>query len=193
MNEPAFLLKESTASAPADLERLKDLVESYKILEGEIADLEARAAEKKKVFTAIAQEEIPALLHAAGLSEIKLATGEKIKVTEGISVSIADRDAFFDFLKKRGEDSIVKTAIELDRMEPAAREKVFSALYAAGVQFTAADAVNGQTLKKYAKDLIGVGRDPEEVAADLAAGRAVRREDVAGFLKIFTYWTTKIK
>lgn len=193
MNEPEFLLKDSKKNQAADLARLVDLVSSYKILETEIADLEARVAEKKKAFQAVAQEEIPALLNQAGLSEIKLSSGEKVQVSEGVNVSIADKGAFFDWLKNRGEDGIVKMSLDFERMDPAAREALFAHLYAQGLKFAADETVHGQTLKKYAKELLGIGKDPDEIQAGMGAGQIVKREAVEAFLKVYTYWTTKIK
>lgn len=193
MNAPEFLLNESKENKGADLARLQDLVTSYKILEKEIEAAETALAERKKAFQAIAQEEIPALLNQAGLSEIKLSTGEKVQVSEGINVTIAEKDRFFDFLKSRGEDGIAKLALQFDRMDPAVKEKIFAAIYAEGVNFSADETVHGQTLKKYAKELLGIGKDPDEIAAGLQAGSIVKREAVEAFLKVYTYWTTKIK
>lgn len=175
------------------LERLKELTDEHKKLEQEYKDLEEQAKEKKAQFNRISQEEIPSLLSEGGLSEIKLVTGEKVIVKEGISVTITDQDSFKDFLESRDETDIIKINLAFDKMEEERKKALFNFLMENDYMFDTKEGVNHMTQTAYFKRLLGIGKEPEDIQEGLETGTMVPRESIDGFSKVFTYYTTKIK
>ena len=195
MSTPEFLMKDVTPGPiEADtLEQLKAYVDLYKEQEAAIKEAEAMLKEMKKSFTKTSQEHIPELLLSHGLTDIKLVTGEKIEVTEGISVTVEDNDKFFQFLKERDEDDIIKMQVAFSRMESEAITALLAYLFEHDYDYEVKRDVAGQTKKKYFKELLGLGIDEDEYKEGIEAEKYMRQEDLKDFAKLFVYHTTKIK
>lgn len=178
--------------APVDLSRLKAMTDEFKRLESEVEKLTETLKEKEKILARLGMEDIPQFLAAAGLSECKLPTGEKIKVKPEVSVSISDAVKFAEFLKARGEDDILKTSVAFDKMTTEQRDQVFGFLSASGVGYNAENKVHPSTLKKYFRDLLGVS-EPDNREAGIHLGAMVHADAVAAFANVFTYFKTTIK
>ena len=159
--------------------------------EEQLAMLEAQAKEVKAKLLKISQEELPQLILGTGVSRVRLADGKEISVTQELSASVKDMRAFSKFVAERGDDAILKTTIELGKLP----DNVIKA-----IQKWFADTLNmmpdinrtvhAQTLKKYVKELCGVGM---EGAEERLGDRYIPLGQLPDYISAFTYYKTKIK
>ena len=194
METPKFL-RETSADVidTSELAQLEELVKTYKLLQRDIEELEADLSKRKEAFRMVAQESIPSLLNQHGLSELKLRSGDKIIVKEDASVSVPDdkKPAFYEFLKSRDEEDIIKLNIQFKKMPVEKQQQLFEFLNGYDYEYESDRGVHPMTLKSYFKKLLGVG--DEERAAGIAAGRYLRTQDVENVVNVFTFFNTKIK
>jgi hypothetical protein len=176
-----------------ELSRLKVLSDSYLAIEEEVKTMEAMLKEKKEIFRQLSQEEIPNFLQQFNLSSIQLESGEKITVKPDVSCSVTDYAKFIDFLKGREEDGIVKLTIAFDRMESDKQKELFNFLNEEQYLFGSDNKVHSQTMKKYFKELLGVGMTEEERVNAIANAQCVNSSSVEDFAKVFQYYKTTIK
>lgn len=188
---PEFLKNVKENITNDALTKLKNLVELYKGYEIQIETLKIELENKKKLFNDISHTQIPELLNSFGLSEIKLDTGEKIIVKEDISVTISDDKRFFQFLKDRDEDDIIKLAFFFPKMESEKIEALYNYLVKQNYEYESEKSVHAQTRKKYFKELLGIGKP--DLEQGLKSGKYIVKEIITNFVKIFTYHITKIK
>lgn len=154
-----------------ELSYLAELVEKQTACKSEVEQLEEDLKEAKKRYNQVRQEEIPNFLSQFGISEIKLADGRKVIVKQDVSVTIKDHKAFFDFLRKRHDDSIIKKMLE---MESPSGELV-DELINRGYIFSLDEKIHGQTLKAYFREYLELGETPPDS------------------VNVFTYSVTNIK
>jgi len=194
---PDFLdsVNEQESLNDDSLDRLKAMAESYFLLSDDIAEIEKKLEAKKELFKTLTQEEIPDLLAQKGLSEIKLDTGEKIKVTNDLSVSIPEEKQgdFFAFLKKRNEEDIIKMQVHFDRMKSEKLQKLISFLNSEHYDYDSKRDVHPQTKKKYFKELLGLHVDADDRAHGIKEKRYLRPQDIEDFASVFQFRKTKIK
>lgn len=155
----------------SELSYLAELVDKQISAESEVEKLEEELAEAKKKYNHVRQEEIPDFLKQFGISELKLADGRKVTVKEDVNVTVKDHKAFYDFLRKRHDDSIIKNMLE---MESPPGELV-DELMDRGYVFSYNEKIHGQTLKAYFRKFLEVGDTPPDS------------------VNVFTYSITKIK
>lgn len=175
------------------LSRLEELVDAFQACEMSIAELEAELKEKHGMLLDLGQTEIPNLLNTYGLSEIKLRNKKKVIVTEQVSVSVPDekQEVFIAFLKEHKAEDLIKLQLAFDRMPPSMQRSLFAFVNALELSYTSKMGVHPQTLKKYFKDLLGIGEEDREEG--IKEGRYLRKEVVQDVVNIFTFFTTKIK
>ena len=193
MNTPDFLIDNSVSDTTCDLRRLADLVAQYKQYQDAVATAEETLKLMKANFARISGEEIPAFLAQAGLTEVKLHDGSRVTVTEGISVTVKDQDRFSKFLAERGEESIIKSSFNCEKLDAAERSAITSVLSTMGIAYTTDDKVHPQTLKKYFRELFGVGKQPDQIENGIQKGEILPREKVEEFAQVYNYFETKIK
>lgn len=195
MKIPEHLANASEEVTKDALMKLEGLVEQYEWYQEQIDVLEAQLKEKKQFFNKVQQEEIPNLLNQHGLSEIKLKSGKKVIVKEEASVTVPRKkeDEFYKFLESREEDDIVKLHFAFNRMEHEKVKELFTYLGERDFDYTAERKVHPQTLKKYFKELLGIGLDKEERALGIKLGTYLRKQDVQDIANVFTYFKTTIK
>jgi hypothetical protein len=196
MDAPKFLIRDSEESKmPTDdaLDRLAELVKAYREYDTVIDGLEAQLKDNKEALRNISQTEIPSIVNQYGLSEIRLRDKSKVIVKEDASVSVPPekKTAFEAFLLERNESDIIKLNISFARMPQEKLDQLMEFLIGYDYDFEAERGVHPQTLKKYFKDLLGIGE--EDVEDGIAEGRYLRREDVEHIANVFTFYTTKIK
>lgn len=195
MDKTPNFLKEGEPEQMRDaLKELNLAVEHFKNLEASIAEKEEELKQLKAVFNNVSGEEIPGILLQNGLSQVRLDTGEKVSIKEDVSVTIVHPLKFFEFLKQRDEDDIVKLTFQFPaRMEQEDVNELFEFLDERGYDYKVERDVHAQTRKKYFRDLFGLGLEPAEKEAGLVNGELKRPTDVEEFAKTFTYWKTTIK
>ena len=146
------------------LEALSKLCGEYKSLEREIEDIEEKLKLRKKDLEEVSRVKIPAILNATGLSEVKLSTGEKLKVEDKIQASIADKNytvAYRNMIQAEGGDSgaevkidsLFKSQVVLDEVSDA----VLDLLLEHDIPYNTVRSIHWQTLRKYCKERLENG------------------------------------
>lgn len=193
---PSFLLNQLSEEPEADtLDKLSSLVTSYEEAELDVEELEEKLKAAKAKALQLGRESIPQLLLQHNLSRIKLANGKEVNIKEDVSVSVKDQDRFMKFLADRQEDAIAKLHFDFDRMESDMREKLMEFLDVNHYPYEADYAVHPSTLKKYFRDLLGVGMEADERKEAMALGLCLTPSDplIAQFGTVFTFHQTKVK
>lgn len=171
------------------LKLLKEKVEHLLDLQSKIET----ATEKLKVLMEAEKrysgEEIPNLLSQYNLSEIKLASGQKVIVKQDVNITIENDLLFHKFLRKRNDDDIIKTIMEFGRISTEDYDKVVEALDKTDVDYDAADKVHWQTAKKYFKELTGFDLEEDEELDE----NQISIEELPEWVKIYRYSKTTIK
>lgn len=194
MDTPQFLMKQQPdIIGESELDQLNSLVETYCKLEDEIAKQEEALAALKSSFRVVAQERIPNLLRQHGLSDIRLKNGAKIIVKEDASVSVPEdkKQDFFDFLKERNEEDIIKLHLQFKKMPIEKQQALFEFLNNYDYEFEAERGVHPMTLKSYFKKLLGIGEEDRE--SGIAEGKYLRPQDIENVANVFIFFNTKIK
>lgn len=175
--------------------QLKNYVEQYKKLNKDINEKSEELENTKNDFKTLTEETIPEFLSQYGLSDIKLNTGEKIKVKEDLSVSVSEekRNMFFDFLEKRKEEDIIKTQFLFDRMDSEKLIQLIIYLNEYEYSYELKKNVHPQTLKKYFKELLGLTVDEEDRKKGIEDKRYLRKEDIQNFASVFQLRKTTIE
>jgi hypothetical protein len=194
MDTPNFLL-DAKAEPPDDseLSRLELLIENFRLYEDKIEALELELKSHKEAKRQIGQVAIPELLNKHGLSEIRLKSGMKVIIKEDASITVPpeNRESFYSFLKARKEEDIIKLQLQFKRMPQEQMTQLFEFLDGYEYEYDADNNVHPQTLKKYFKNLLGIGEEDREQG--IKDGRYLTPEKVQGFANIFTFFDTKLK
>lgn len=176
------------------LKLLSSLAQRQLNLEAEMKEVEERLDILKKAHNKIAGEEIPNLLKNRGLSSIKLVTGEKIDVKEDVNVTVKDDNQFFEFLRSRNEDDIIKMMFTMDRMKTEKLDILFEFLNANKYDFEFDVNVHPNTKKKYFKDLIGLSEtDYDKRLEGYRSGKLIPISELPKWCSVFIIYKTKIK
>ena len=188
-----FLKDDEEKVEDSALKRLSSLTDAYRTLESNIAAIEAELKAQKEAFNQISQVEIPNLVNQYGLSELRINDKTKIIIKQDVSVSVPEvtRGDFFRFLEDRGESDIIKLMISLPRMPDEKMNQLLEFLTNYEYEFDAEQNVHPMTLKKYFKELLGIGAEDQE--SGIARGKYLRIQDIEEFAKVYVYWTTKLK
>jgi hypothetical protein len=144
----------------------------------DVAELELKKA--KEHARTLREETLPMAMQELGLSDVKLATGEKIVVKQDVYLAVpAERkEEAWAWLEDHGFGGLIKTEVKaaFGRGEVDAALGVLSGLRAEGVDAVLKRDVHAQTLKAWAREQIAAGAD---LPMDLFGARPV--------------WTTQIK
>lgn len=97
------------------LNEVREVAERQKLLEEELAALEAQAVVKKQELKKVAEEELPELLNLVGLPSITLADGSIIEIADNISASITDenRSAAHQWLRDNALGDLIKNVVSV--------------------------------------------------------------------------------
>lgn len=194
MDTPEFLMEKSPEAIGDDvLAELKELIDRYQLFSKQVQINEETLKTSKEQLRRVSQEDIPNLLHKYGLSEIRLKTGEKVIVREKAAISIpADKEeVFFDFLRVRKEEDIIKLAFSFPRMEPERVKQLFYFLGENDYAYDVKRGVHPQTLAKYFRDLLGINAEDKEDG--IKEGRYLKVESVSNIANVFVFHDTKVE
>jgi len=149
---------------PDQLTRLAELARRQVTLEDEIAALERRLSETQKLHQQVSEIDIPTLLDATGLSDVRLANGTKVTIREDLRVATSGkwRDPINAWLVQQGHDDLIKDKVTADfgKGESDLAEKAVTLLTAAGVaRVDRTRAVNPQTFAALIRELRAAGED----------------------------------
>ena len=146
-----------------NIQSLADQVEKLNTLDQEVEVLEKSLKQKKKSFEHLSGEVIPTMMAEMGLSQLKLMDGSSVDVKPNYSanITIANRDAAFNWLRNNGLGDIIKNEISVSFGR---NEDNKAADYAAlaserGYQPTQKLKVEPMTLKALVRERIEAGKE----------------------------------
>jgi len=165
-DEPLDFEADARAPAVADddaLKRLATLTEQLLLAQFDAARLDSELSTKEEAIRRLAEEDIPQLLKECGLSEVKLADGTKVTVTNELECSISEerRAAAMAWLRERNLGGVIKTlvAAQFGKGEEEEAQRAYKALLRLQVQAELKETVHPQTLKATLKAEREAGRD----------------------------------
>ena len=146
-----------------NIQSLADQVEKLNNLDQQVSLLEKDLKQKKKDFEYLSGEVIPTMMAEMGLSQLKLMDGSSVDVKPNYSanITIANRDAAFNWLRTNGLGDIIKNEISVSFGR---NEDNKAADYAAlaserGYQPTQKLKVEPMTLKALVRERIENGKE----------------------------------
>ena len=146
-----------------NIQSLAYQVEKLNTLDQEVEILEKNLKQKKKDFEYLSGEVIPTMMAEMGLSQLKLMDGSLIDVKPNYSASItiANRDAAFNWLRNNGLGDIIKNEISVSFGRNEDNKAADYAALAAerGYQPTQKLKVEPMTLKALVRERIESGKE----------------------------------
>ena len=129
----------------------------------EVANLEAELKAKKEEFRTTSEQELPDAMQAAGLTQIKLNSGENISINEfyNAHISKANQEKAYEWLTANGHEGLIKNEVLLKfgREESLVVDETVSALQARGLSPQVRQSVHPSTLKAFVKEQFTSGND----------------------------------
>ena len=129
----------------------------------EVAELEADLKAKKEELRLTSEQELPDAMQAAGLTQIKLNSGENISINEfyNAHISKANQEKAYEWLTANGHEGLIKNEVLLKfgREESLVVDETVSALQARGLSPQVRQSVHPSTLKAFVKEQFVSGND----------------------------------
>ena len=99
----------------ASLLELATLCKQLRDAESEVASLEEHLKVVKATVRRMTEDDIPDFMSELGLKEIKLASGETVKISDDIFIQplAADKEKIYLWLEENGYGSIIKTEVAI--------------------------------------------------------------------------------
>ena len=146
-----------------NIQSLADQVERLENLQKEIEDADKQLKEKKKNLEYLSGEIIPTMMAEMGLSHLKLMDGSSVDVKPHYSanITIANREAAFNWLRQNGLGDIIKNEISVSFGRNEDNKAADYAVLAKGqgYQPTQKLKVEPMTLKALVRERIEAGKD----------------------------------
>jgi hypothetical protein len=146
-----------------NIQSLADQVERLSTLQQEIEKQEDALKQKKKNFEHLSAEVIPTMMAEMGLSHLKLMDGSSVDVKPNYSASItiANKDAAFQWLRDNNLGDIIKNEISVSfgRNEDNKAADYASLASERGYQPTQKLKVEPMTLKALVRERIEAGKE----------------------------------
>ena len=150
-------------SKTENIQSLADQVQKLNTLDQDIESIEKNLKQKKKDFEYLSGEVIPTMMAEMGLSHLKLMDGSSIDVKPNYSASItiANRDAAFQWLRDNNLGDIIKNEISVSfgRNEDNKAADYASLASERGFSPTQKLKVEPMTLKALVRERIENGKD----------------------------------
>ena len=146
-----------------NIRSLADQVERLENLQKEIEDADKQLKEKKKNLEYLSGEIIPTMMAEMGLSHLKLMDGSSVDVKPNYSanITIANREAAFNWLRQNGLGDIIKNEISVSFGRNEDNKAAGYADFARGQGFqpTQKLKVEPMTLKALVRERIEAGKE----------------------------------
>ena len=150
-----------TEATQEQLTAIGVLIQEQLRLEGLIEDKEQELKACKQQLAKIQQGLLPDALFAAGLSEFKTLSGDKVLIRDDLSVSVPKdkKESIVKWLDEHGHGDIVtgKVYVDLPRGSEAERASAIDALLSVGLEPSEDTTVNTATLKSILKQHLAQG------------------------------------
>jgi hypothetical protein len=160
--------QQNAMSKTDNIQSLADQVERLEKMNRGIEKTEESLKEQKKQKDHVSMEVIPTLMSEMGLAELKLVDGSVVTVKPNYSASItvANREAAFNWLRNNGLGDIIKNEISVSfgRNEDNKAADYASLAQERGYQPTQKLKVEPMTLKALVRERIEAGKEmPTEI------------------------------
>ena len=160
--------QQNAMSKTDNIQSLADQVERLEKMNRGIEKTEESLKEQKKQKDHVSMEVIPTLMSEMGLAELKLVDGSVVTVKPNYSASItvANREAAFNWLRNNGLGDIIKNEISVSfgRNEDNKAADYASLAQERGFQPTQKLKVEPMTLKALVRERIEAGKEmPTEI------------------------------
>ena len=160
--------QQNAMSKTDNIQSLADQVERLEKMSRAIEKTEESLKEQKKQKDHVSMEVIPTLMSEMGLAELKLVDGSVVTVKPNYSASItvANREAAFNWLRNNGLGDIIKNEISVSfgRNEDNKAADYASLAQERGYQPTQKLKVEPMTLKALVRERIEAGKEmPTEI------------------------------
>ena len=160
--------KEDLLNKTDNIQSLADQVQTLESLDADIKETENKLKEKKKELERLSGEVIPTMLSEMGLSELRLQDGSSIKVSTSYRahISVANKEAAFNWLRKNGLGDIIKNEISVSfgRNEDNKAADYAELAKGQGFQPTQKMKVEPMTLKALVRERIEANKEmPTEI------------------------------
>ena len=146
-----------------NIKSLADQVERLEMLNLEIEQAEENLKNKKKSHEHLSGEVIPTMMAEMGLSQLKLMDGSSVDVKPNYSanITIANREAAFNWLRNNGLGDIIKNEISVSfgRNEDNKAADYAALAQERGFQPTQKLTVAPMTLKALVRERIEAGKE----------------------------------
>jgi len=129
-----------------------------------VAKLEEQLKEYKANQRELAEKIIPDLMLGLGLEAVSLANGAKVAISKFYSASIKedDKESAFAWLKKQGDDAIIKSKVDCSfgkgEKERKQESELIDALERIGAPYKQKRGVHASTLKAYVREKMESGQ-----------------------------------
>ena len=167
-----------------NLKDLGTIAEELSTLHAKIDMTELALADLKEKRDDLSRNKIPAIMQNAGLTEIKIPSGQKLTVEDKLRVSIpedeAKQKAAFDFLIGNGFEEAIKTQAII----PDPNEWIIESLKELGLTFSKVSSVHHATLAAAFRDILGLKK---------GSVQRVSREEIPEYFSLYMYKETKLK
>ena len=148
----------------------------------QLEELEASVKAKKEELRLTSEQELPDAMQAAGLTQIKLSTGENIAISEfyNAHISKANQEIAYKWLLANGHEGLIKNEVLLKfgREETAVVNETVAALKSRGLAPEIRQSIHPSTLKAFVKEQLTTGNDiPTEPFGVYIGSKAIIKRD----------------
>ena len=145
-----------------DLSDIGQLASKLIECQNEVKQQEEQLALAKSRLKEVQEEALPAAMEKTGLSEIKLATGEKLSIDRyyGASIPAENKEQAFEWLRDTGNGDIIKHTVGVDfkKGEGESAERAYELLRSAGFEAKDEEKIAPPTLKAFVRVEVEEGR-----------------------------------
>jgi len=161
------------------LKQVGELAQKAEDLKAEVDALEQERKARKAELDKLLNNDLPAVMDEAGLSEFKTSNGRKIKVEEVVSASIpkARLDEALSWLREQGHGDLIKHELKVslgkgsDNIVPEVKNALWRDY---GLDPTDSETVHSQTLSAFCREQMANGVELPEDLLGLYAARVAK-------------------
>ena len=163
MNELVKQMQEDAASIPTNnLEKIGAVANDIADTDKEISDIEDQLKKKKDYKKHLSENVLPNLFAEVGLSELKLADGRHLKVSNfyGASIKEAKKEAAFKWFRANGFGDLIKNQVSCSfgRDEDEKARGLIDTLNEKGYQSSQREWVEPSTLRAFIREQHEAGK-----------------------------------
>jgi hypothetical protein len=140
------------------IEDITKLANAMVDAEQDVKDAELRLERTKERLRKIREDTIPGVMQELGLSELRLATGEKLSIKQDVYSQLANENkgAAYNWLEENGFGGLIKVNVVVDfgKGELERAKKLQSLLAEKGLSVTIGESVHWQTMKAFLNEQI---------------------------------------